>query len=87
MPELDDATGSVHSADEGITHHGAGEPRGQSAVPRSVLFEGRFGPADQPFIYQWKSRDFRDVKLLEGGNPDTDDNGDALEREDLLRNR
>jgi Animal haem peroxidase len=174
MPEHDDATGSVHRADEGVTHHGASQPRGQSAVPRSALFEGRFGrmfrtlpaprpdrealialgkamsepasgpaardnpdipagytyfgqfvdhditfdpvsklqrfndpdaltdfrsprfdldclygsgPADQPFMYQWKSRDFRGVKLLEGRNPDADDNGDPLEREDLLRNR
>src|ERR687887_1557182 len=54
MPEHDDATGSVHSAAEGLTHHGAGEPRGQGAVPRSALFEGRFGrtfrtlPAPRP---------------------------------------
>lgn len=33
-------------------------------------------------MYQWKSRDFRGVKLLEGRSPDTDDNGDALEHEE-----
>ena len=42
-PETIDATGQVHSADEGATHHGGEDPRGLNAVPRSPLFEGRFG--------------------------------------------
>jgi Animal haem peroxidase len=36
-------TGQIPGAAAGFTAHGAAEPRGQSAVPLSVLFEGRFG--------------------------------------------
>jgi heme peroxidase len=36
-------TGQDPKATAGFTAHGAAEPRGQSAVPLSVLFEGRFG--------------------------------------------
>jgi hypothetical protein len=38
-----DETGQGSSASEGGTMHGAAEPRGLSAVPKSALFEGRFG--------------------------------------------
>jgi hypothetical protein len=33
----------VEAPEEGAPHHGVAEPRGQEAVPRSPLFEGRFG--------------------------------------------
>jgi hypothetical protein len=39
--ELSEETGG--RAAEGVTMHGAAEPRGLGAVPRSVMFEGRFG--------------------------------------------
>ena len=156
----------------GATHHGVAEPAGQEGVPRSPLFEGRFGrlfralpaphheraalvalgralaeragpsrdnakiaaaytylgqfvdhdttfdplsqlsrrndpdalvnfraprydldslygqgPAASPFLYEWKNRARRGVRLLEGRNPQADDDGNALERRDLLRNR
>jgi len=155
----------------GETHHGAAEPAGQDAVPRSPLFEGRFGrmfrtlpapfhdraalvalgraladrsgtsrdnpdipvgytylgqfvdhditfdplsllsrrndpdalvnfrsprfdldslygqgPGGSPFLYEWANRSRRGVRLLEGRNPETDRNGNPLERRDLLRN-
>jgi hypothetical protein len=41
-----DVTGEIRqqpSALQGVTMHGADEPRGQSGVPLSPLFEGRFG--------------------------------------------
>ena len=38
-----EATDQKHSAQEGVTQHGAADPRGIDAVPRSALFEGRFG--------------------------------------------
>jgi heme peroxidase len=44
MPEdQDEAIGQQDQAAEGVTAHGAAEPRGLSAVPQSPLFEGRFG--------------------------------------------
>ena len=36
-------TGQPAGTVAGFTAHGSAEPRGQSAVPLSVLFEGRFG--------------------------------------------
>jgi hypothetical protein len=36
-------TGQQPRASEGVTMHGAAEPRGLDAVPRSALFEGPFG--------------------------------------------
>jgi hypothetical protein len=156
---------------DGAPHHGALEPRGQEAVPRSPLFEGRFGrlfrslgaprheraalialgkamadnagesadnpripaaytylgqfvdhditfdplsqlskfndpdalvsfrsprfdldslygegPTGAPFLYEWKNAARRGVKLLEGRNPEQDENGNPLERRDLQRN-
>jgi Animal haem peroxidase len=41
--EVTEETGQKPGAIAGFTAHGAAEPRGQSAVPLSVLFEGRFG--------------------------------------------
>ena len=43
MPDLVEAVGHVSRADEGFTTHGGIEPRGLTAVPKSPLFEGRFG--------------------------------------------
>jgi hypothetical protein len=43
MPDTVDEVGHVGRADEGLTHHGAADPRGLMAVPVSPLFEGRFG--------------------------------------------
>ena len=175
MPEEIEATGQEHSADEGLTHHGADDPRGLDAVPRSTLFEGRFGrmfrtlpvpahdrealtalgaalsearpprpgaqdnaripaaytyigqfidhditfdpvsrlqrlndpdalhsfrsprydldslygsgPTDSPFLFESNDPVFRGVRLLIGRNPEANENGDPLERDDLLRNR
>ena len=39
-----EATGRPAGTVAGFTAHGSAEPRGQSAAPLSVLFEGRFGP-------------------------------------------
>jgi hypothetical protein len=41
--DVTEETGQRPGAVAGFTAHGAAEPRGQSAVPLSVLFEGRFG--------------------------------------------
>ncbi len=156
----------------GAPHHGVAEPAGQDAVPRSPLFEGRFGrlfrtlpaprheraalvalgramadragpsgdnpdlpaaytylgqfvdhditfdpvsqlsrrndpdalvsfrtprfdldalygqgPDASPFLYEWRDRARRGVRLLEGRNPEADEDGDPLERRDLQRNR
>jgi len=43
MAERIEATDQEHSAADGLTQHGAADPRGLEAVARSVLFEGRFG--------------------------------------------
>ncbi len=171
MPDDDPLIVPLDPADEGSTHHGAEEPRGQDAVPRSPLFEGRFGrmfrrlpaprhdrdalialgtamadragpsddndripaaytyfgqfvdhditfdpvsqlsrfndpdalvsfrsprfdldslygagPSASPYLYEWRDTDRRGVRLLEGRNPETDDNGNALERRDVQRN-
>ena len=43
MPDPSAATGQEDHAEEGVTLHGAADPRGLDAVPRSALFEGRFG--------------------------------------------
>jgi len=43
VPDHIEATDQEHSAREGLTQHGAADPRGLDAVPRSALFEGRFG--------------------------------------------
>ena len=43
MPGEEDAVGTTDAPDDGAPHHGAAAPRGQDAVPRSPLFEGRFG--------------------------------------------
>src|SRR5215216_1839451 len=43
MPDLVEAVGHVSRADEGFTTHGGVELRGLTAVPKSPLFEGRFG--------------------------------------------
>ncbi len=173
MPEDDDAIDATTTAvEEGVTHHGAAEPAGQDAVPRSAMFEGRFGrlfrrlpparpprealialgkamadragssadnekiaaaytyfgqfvdhditfdplsqlsrfndpdalvnfrsprydldslygrgPSGSPYLYEWSNKERRGVRLLEGRNPGTDENGNPLERRDLLRNR
>jgi len=161
----------IEAPEEGAPHHGVAEPRGQEAVPRSPLFEGRFGrlfrrlpaplhdrealialgkamvdragpsddndripaaytyfgqfvdhditfdplsqlsrlndpdalvdfrsprfdldslygqgPGASPYLYEWRNRQRRGVRLLEGRNPETDDNGNPLERRDLQRN-
>jgi hypothetical protein len=155
----------------GATHHGVARPRGQDAVPRSALFEGRFGrlfralpaprpprealvalgramadragpsadnekipagytyfgqfvdhditfdplsqlsqfndpdalvdfrsprfdldslygagPSGSPYLYEWRNKDRRGVRLLEGHNPDADEHGNPLEGRDLQRN-
>jgi hypothetical protein len=162
---------AADAAAEGATHHGVTQPRGQDAVPRSPLFEGRFGrlfrslpaprpsrealialgkamadkagpsadndkipagytyfgqfvdhditfdplsqlskfndpdalvdfrsprfdldslygqgPSGSPFLYEWKKKERRGVRLLEGRNPDADENGNPLEGRDLMRN-
>jgi hypothetical protein len=162
---------AASGAEEGATFHGVDEPRGQEAVPRSPLFEGRFGrlfrrlpaprlprealialgkamadragpsddnekipaaytyfgqfvdhditfdplsqlsrfndpdalvnfrsprydldslygdgPSGSPYLYEWRAKQRRGVRLLEGRNPDTDQNGNPLERRDLQRN-
>jgi Animal haem peroxidase len=41
--EVLERTAQESPASQGITMHGAAEPRGLSAVPKSALFEGRFG--------------------------------------------
>src|SRR6266545_900352 len=41
--DIVEETGQQPRALEGITMHGAAEPRGLDAVPRSALFEGPFG--------------------------------------------
>ena len=177
MSELVEATGQKHSAAEGVTQHGAADPRGLDAVPRSTLFEGRFGrmfrnlpaprheretlvalgkalseprgqepnaaldnpkipsaytylgqfvdhditfdpvsqlqrfndpdalhdfrtprfdldslygsgPADSPFLYEWTDPKFRGVKLLDGRNPEQNEEGtESFDRQDLPRNR
>src|SRR5919112_3881690 len=159
------------AAAEGATSHGVVQPRGQDAVPRSPLFEGRFGrlfrslpaprpprealialgkamadragssadnekipagytyfgqfvdhditfdplsqlsqfndpdalvdfrsprfdldslygegPSGSPYLYEWRDRGRRGVRLLEGRNPGADDDGNPLERRDLQRN-
>jgi hypothetical protein len=171
MPDHDAIDGVTTAVEEGETHHGVAEPRGQDAVPRSPLFEGRFGrlfrrlpaprpprealialgkamadrsgpsadnekipagytyfgqfvdhditfdplsqlsrfndpdalvdfrsprfdldslygegPSGSPYLYEWRDRNRRGVRLLEGRNPDADEHGNALERRDLLRN-
>ncbi len=170
MPD-DDELDENTAVEEGVTHHGAAEPPGQDAVPRSALFEGRFGrlfrrlaparpprealialgkamadragtsadneqipaaytyfgqfvdhditfdplsqlsrfndpdalvnfrsprydldslygrgPSGSPYLYEWKNKARRGVRLLEGRNPESDENGNPLERRDLLRN-
>jgi hypothetical protein len=177
VPEHIEATDQEHSAPEGGTQHGAADPRGLEAVPRSTLFEGRFGrmfrslpaprherstliafgkalgeprgseddaaldnpkipaaytylgqfvdhditfdpvsqlerfndpdalhdfrtprfdldslygsgPADSPFLYEWTDRNFRGVKLLDGRNPEENEDGtEFFDRQDLPRNR
>src|SRR4051812_954340 len=42
MPPSDEEPAEIDRSATGLTHHGV-EPRGQDAVPRSPLFEGRFG--------------------------------------------
>jgi hypothetical protein len=171
MPDGDAVDGVTTAVEEGETHHGVAEPRGQDAVPRSPLFEGRFGrlfrrlpaprpprealialgkamadqagasadndkipagytyfgqfvdhditfdplsqlsrfndpdalvdfrsprydldslygqgPSGSPYLYEWRNKARRGVRLLEGRNPDADENGNPLERRDLLRN-
>jgi hypothetical protein len=41
--DVAEETGQQPRASEGVTMHGAAEPRGLDAVPRSPLFEGPFG--------------------------------------------
>ena len=170
--DIAEETGQQPRDFEGFTMHGAAEPRGLSAVPRSRLFEGPFGrmfrnlpfvaldrealiqlglkmqeergvpgdnpkipagytylgqfidhditfdpisklqrlndpdalttsvrpastwtrstaggPRDQPFLYEWPAPSMRGaIKLLAGGNPDTDRDGTPLDRQDLPRN-
>jgi hypothetical protein len=45
------------------------------------------GPADSPFLFDSRDDVFRGVRLLIGRNPDENEAGDPLERDDLLRNR
>ena len=170
-PVETDATAAADAAEEGATHHGVTPPRGQEGVPRSPLFEGRFGrlfrslpaprpprealialgkamadkagpsadndkipagytyfgqfvdhditfdplsqlsrfndpdalvdfrsprfdldslygrgPSGSPYLYEWKKKERRGVRLLEGRNPNADENGNPLEGRDLLRN-
>ena len=43
MPNDDDVVADEGLVEEGVTHHGGAPPRGLMAVPKSRLFEGRFG--------------------------------------------
>jgi hypothetical protein len=42
-PRADADERGVEAPEEGAPRQGVAEPRGQEAVPRSPLFEGRFG--------------------------------------------
>ena len=43
MPNGPDDVGDEGLVEEGATHHGGAPPRGLMTVPKSPLFEGRFG--------------------------------------------
>jgi hypothetical protein len=169
--EVEVETVPTAAVEAGEARHGVAEPRGQDAVPRSPLFEGRFGrlfrslaparpprealialgkamadnagpsadnekipaaytyfgqfvdhditfdplsqlsrfndpdalvdfrsprydldslygqgPSGAPYLYEWRRRDRRGVRLLEGRNPNADEHGNPLEGRDLQRN-
>jgi hypothetical protein len=65
----------------GVTMHGAGEPRGLDAVPRSALFEGRFGRMFRNLAVFPNDRNaliFLGSKMLEAGTAGAEEDNPGI---------
>lgn len=57
MPNDADDVADEGLVEEGVTHHGGAAPRGLMAVPKSRLFEGRFGRMFRNLPIPWPPRE------------------------------